>query len=581
MSTAAPLIDPFSMLSISRAALTAPARTLARTRPLSTARAINRTPESINSTRYAALASTAIAGACAWYYAQNPATVHAEQQMKPKVDMKYKYVIVGAGVAARSCLKTLNEMQPDVMSEEVKKAGNYDGKVMMIGNDPRQNSLGYTDDYHTEMEKPSNDPQNNILLGHECASLNVRDKTLVLNDGTVVGFDKVFLAMGGHYPKLKNVRPECMDRVTTFRSVADIDKVLKKVEAGEVQHISIIGGGALGTELALAIRDKSPKVAISQIYAEPGIMHRNMPEYFRAYCTAMARARNIEQKNFSLVTDVSVNPNDQKLNVTIDSWEQSHVVTDHVIFAPTHIDANSDLAEDAGLEIDPNNSGIMVNAEMSAFSDVYVGGDSASYPNPYLGRRRDQNYDHAVTTGKIAAMNMLGERQTYDHVPVSRIQLASIGLDNYMVGQCDAQLDTVGFWEMSKTKKKGKKTDDQYFFTSKYHKGATFYLDNGVVVGVMLTNLEDPDDVKRAQTVVEERVEYGDLDRHSLETELKEKLGYELQLPMTRITQNRNPKVAKPKKNKHKTKRHETELIARHSTDVIKDANTNLYWRSN
>eukprot|EP01134_Creolimax_fragrantissima_P007678 CFRG7678T1 len=567
------------MLFNVRAAVAAQSRSRVFARHLTTS--TRQSGQATNTLRNAAVAMMAGMSAAGLFYSQNEPSMNAKEMSERKIDMSYKYVIVGAGVAAKSCLKTINELLPQLASDGARKERRYDGKVLMVGNDPRQNSLGYTDKNHDELINSSNDPENNILQGHEAVSLNVQEKTITLSDGTVVSFDKVFLATGGHYPTLRNVRPEAMERVTTFRSVSDLENIVKNIESGKITHVSVIGGGALGTEIALALRDKSPAVSIAQIYAEPGILHRNMPEYFRAYCTALARSKGIEQKNFSLVSDISVNPSDHKLNVTIDSWEQSHVVTDHVIFAPTHIDANSDLAADAGLEIDLNNSGIMVNAEMSAFSDVYVGGDSASYPNPYLGRRRDQNYDHAVTTGKIAATNMLGGRESYDHVPISRINLGILGLDNTMVGSCDSTLDTIGFWQMSKTKKKGKKTDDQYFFTSRYHKGATFYLDNGVVVGIMLTNLEDPDDVKRAQVVIEERVEYGDLGRQELESELKDKLGFELQLPMTRFTQNRQPKISKVQKNKHKTKRHETELIARHSTDVIKDANTNLYWRSN
>lgn len=77
------------------------------------------------------------------------------------------------------------------------------------------------------------------------------------------------------------------------------------------------------------------------------------------------------------------------------------------VFAPTHIDANTDLAESAGLEIDKENSGVIVNSELQAFSDIYVGGDAASYPSRYLGRRRDQTYDHAVKTGEVWARGVL------------------------------------------------------------------------------------------------------------------------------------------------------------------------------
>jgi hypothetical protein len=64
---------------------------------------------------------------------------------------------------------------------------------------------------------------------------------------------------------------------------------------------------------------------------------------------------------------------------------------------------------------------------------------------------------------------MLGQRVLYDHIWLANVNLKPLGLRNVFVGDCDARYETFGFWEMSKQKKKGK-TDDQYFFTSKYNK---------------------------------------------------------------------------------------------------------------
>lgn len=69
-------------------------------------------------------------------------------------------------------------------------------QVLMIGNDARMNSIGYSDAIREELEKPSNDPQNNILLGHEASRLDISAKTVELNDGTVIQFDKCFIATG-------------------------------------------------------------------------------------------------------------------------------------------------------------------------------------------------------------------------------------------------------------------------------------------------------------------------------------------------------------------------------------------------
>lgn len=64
---------------------------------------------------------------------------------------------------------------------------------------------------------------------------------------------------------------------------------------------------------------------------------------------------------------------------------------------------------------------------------------------------------------------MLGMRTVYDHIPMSQSNLQYVNLNNIFIGDCDARYETFGLWEMSKQKKKGK-TDDQFFFTSKYNK---------------------------------------------------------------------------------------------------------------
>ncbi|CAF4676162.1 unnamed protein product, partial [Rotaria magnacalcarata] len=71
----------------------------------------------------------------------------------------------------------------------------------------------------------------------------------------------------------------------------------------------------------------------------------------------------------------------------------SYVTTDHVIVA-VGIEPNTDLAESAGLEIDPDQGGFLVNAELQARHNIWVAGDAASFYDIKLGRRRVEHYDH-------------------------------------------------------------------------------------------------------------------------------------------------------------------------------------------
>ena len=68
-----------------------------------------------------ATASVAAAGLA--LMASRGTPVQAKKQEGPAGDMQYKNVIIGAGVAARSCLKTLNELDKSELPD------GYDGKV--------------------------------------------------------------------------------------------------------------------------------------------------------------------------------------------------------------------------------------------------------------------------------------------------------------------------------------------------------------------------------------------------------------------------------------------------------------------
>lgn len=58
--------------------------------------------------------------------------------------------------------------------------------------------------------------------------------------------------------------------------------------------------------------------------------------------------------------------------IRLQMTDGSNVITDHVVMA-LGIEPNVDLAQKAGLEIDEKRGGILVNAELEARSNVFVG----------------------------------------------------------------------------------------------------------------------------------------------------------------------------------------------------------------
>ncbi|VEL17432.1 unnamed protein product [Protopolystoma xenopodis] len=79
---------------------------------------------------------------------------------------------------------------------------------------------------------------------------------------------------------------------------------------------------------------------------------------------------------------------------------------DHVVCA-IGVEPRVDLAESAGLELDPSHGGFLVNADMEARAGVYAAGDAASFWDPTLGmRRRVEHYNFAEESGALAGRNM-------------------------------------------------------------------------------------------------------------------------------------------------------------------------------
>ncbi|VDP89960.1 unnamed protein product [Echinostoma caproni] len=87
------------------------------------------------------------------------------------------------------------------------------------------------------------------------------------------------------------------------------------------------------------------------------------------------------------------------------------IVVDHVVCV-VGIEPNTDLAASAGLEVDPVHGGFLVNAELETRAGVYVAGDAASYWDPVLGfRRRVEHLNFAEETGQLAGKNMAASLQ--------------------------------------------------------------------------------------------------------------------------------------------------------------------------
>ncbi|KAG2204555.1 hypothetical protein INT47_012614 [Mucor saturninus] len=279
-----------------------------------------------------------------------------------------------------------------------------------------------------------------LLLNKSVAKLNVEDHAVTLNDGSVIYYNKVLLATGGEPKQLPSQAENT--NVTTFRNINDFKKLEKIAKDGA--HIAVVGGGFLGSELAVALAHRSGKenLKVTQIFPEEGNMANVFPGYLTKWTTSRVRKIGVDVKDKSTVKSVSTDKETGKTVIHLGNDETLSV--DHVIVA-IGIEPRVDLARDAGLEIDESRSGVVVNAELEARRDVYAAGDMVSFHDVQLGRRRIEHHDHAVLSGRHAGENMVGASRAYNHQSMFWSDLGpEIGYE--AVGLIDSQLSTVSVW---------------------------------------------------------------------------------------------------------------------------------------
>lgn len=353
-----------------------------------------------------------------------------------------------------------------------------------------------------------------VVRGHRIVKLDVEERRAHLDNGLVISYDKCLIATGGR-PKtlasLKDAGEELNKHVTLFRNIDDYRRL--DAVARQAKSITIVGGGFLGSELACALgrRARMGDLEVNQIFPENGNMGKVLPDYLSEWTTQKVTVEGVNVLPNSVVEGASLE--NDRLVLSLKDGRQ--VKTDHVVVA-VGLDANTQLAETSGLEVDPVFGGFRVNAELEARSNVWVAGDAACFYDVKLGRRRVEHHDHAVVSGRLAGENMTGAGKPYWHQSMFWSDLGpQVGYE--AIGIVDSSLPTMAVFAKSSeadTPKavveatgEGVRSESENAATldgaamaessvlhspqkgEEYGKGVIFYTRDDAVVGLVLWNV--------------------------------------------------------------------------------------------
>ncbi|MFT7460112.1 MAG: 3-phenylpropionate/trans-cinnamate dioxygenase ferredoxin reductase subunit [Planctomycetota bacterium] len=371
--------------------------------------------------------------------------------------MSQTCVIIGASHAAAQLAPTLRQE-------------GWEGPIIVVGDEPyipyHRPPLSKT---FLSGEKALDDIYIRPLMVYEKADiefkLNTRvvaidrtEKTLTLDNGEILGYDKLALTLGSRVRKVELPGSD-LGGVYYLRDVNDVEQIKTKVAAGK--KAVIVGGGYIGLETAAVLRKLGMEVCVLEMMDR--VLQRVTAPEVSAFFDRIHSEEGVEIRCGVGVTALEGNVNIEKVICNDGSVFDADLVVIGVGIVP-----NVELAQAAGLEV---TNGILVDEfARSSDKDIVAAGDCTFHHNVLYDRSiRLESVQNATDQARVAAMTLCGKEKAYDALPW------------FWSDQYDLKLQIAGLSQgYDEVIIRGDRENSRSF--------AAFYLKEGVVISVDAVN---------------------------------------------------------------------------------------------
>jgi 3-phenylpropionate/trans-cinnamate dioxygenase ferredoxin reductase subunit len=315
------------------------------------------------------------------------------------------YLLVGGGMASAHC------------AAELRRRG-AEGSILIAGREPEPPyerpplSKEYMRGEATREDayvNPSSWYEENAVelrSGVNVMSLDLDSRTAVLQGGEEVGFGKALLGTGAMVNILRVEGAE-NEGIHYLRAFGNSDAIRADAQAAE--HVVLIGGSYIGTEVAASLTAIGVKctivmmedVALSRVFGEDA--GRWFQQRLEDHGVTVHAAEELEAFE-----------GDGRVRAVVTKSGRAIECDAVVVGAGVRPDAM--LAQRAGLDVE---NGVHCDSTLQTSAEgIYAAGDCCSYESVVHGRRlRVEHWDVAMQQGMHAARNMMGEALDYDVVP--------------------------------------------------------------------------------------------------------------------------------------------------------------------
>jgi 3-phenylpropionate/trans-cinnamate dioxygenase ferredoxin reductase subunit len=392
----------------------------------------------------------------------------------------YKYMIIGGGLAGQRAGDGIRKMDTE-------------GTIALVAGEshlPYQRpplSKGYLTGKegldHVYLKDDSYYAQGNIkvISGIRATKVDSAACSVTLDDGRVLGYEKLLLATGGHARRL-SIPGNDLPGVFTLRTIEDSDGIREAAESDK--RALVIGGSFIGSEVASSLAQLGLNVVL--VFPEMRLLERVVPEELSAFLHAKYEANGVRILARAKPGRLEGNGKVERVRL-----ENGEMLNADLVVMGVGIQLNTELARDAGLALGEKDAVVVNEYLRTSDPNIYAAGDIAAWPDPTFGKRlRVEHWDVARSQGLRAGRNMAGEEKPYTALPYFFSDLFDLSFEVW---------GDLTSWDQ--TVLRGTLEGGSF---------ALYYFDRGKMVAVLATGRPD-EERKPMQALVKVRPAYGEV----------------------------------------------------------------------
>ncbi len=311
-------------------------------------------------------------------------------------------VIVGANLTGGAAASTLREE-------------GFRGRVVLIGEEPhppyerpplsKEYLRGQKEFDATFLRPPEwyGEAGVELRLGERATGVDPAARAVNLEDGELVGYDRLLIATGGTNRRL-SVPGHDLEGVHGLRTRADADRIRAEARAG--RKAVVVGAGFIGSEVAASLRQLGVEVDVVEVLELPmlGVVG---PDVAKVY-EGIHRDHGVR---FHFQETVAAFRGKARVEEVV--TDRGTAIGCDFVVVGIGITPATDVVDETPVVVE---DGIVVDRFCRTnVEDVYAAGDVANHYHPLFGRRiRVEHWDNALKQGAAAARNMMGRDEAFE-----------------------------------------------------------------------------------------------------------------------------------------------------------------------